>query len=191
MTTRGPAETCEGYRINHGSKEFNEHVHCHGCADAATLQAENAELRRKLEATTEAAETTGAALVATTADWKAAEARATAAEGERDEWESRWLERGDDLKLAEGERDRLRELLERSLKHHVTECPCCRRYIGTGAPASMTGHTADCPAELARAYLAAIPHTEGEADCRGECERGKCSTCWPEREASAPPKETT
>ncbi len=85
---------------------------CPSCAKAAlaTLQAENAELRK-----------------------------------ERDDYRAKAWTRFELVQAAEGERDRLRELLREGLGRTP-----CQEFCGGW----------DC---RARAYLAATPHTEGEA----------------------------
>jgi cell division septum initiation protein DivIVA len=164
MSTPTETATCTGYAIDVTDVESGERVHCPGCAALAALQVENAELRER-NANLQTAKEHFVAKSATLRERLEAAERAL----ERPEnWPIQALKESNALHsratAAEGERDRLRGLLERAVVElRGVEVFSLERFI----PANSV-HRVVVDASAA---LAAIPHTEGEA--------------------SAPPKETT
>jgi putative hemolysin len=132
---------------------FGEVAHCPGCAALATLQAENADWKRQLDETRNYY----------VAFQSMHHARVTTLEAERDEARGTAALFSDHLLIsdqrataAEGERDRLRELLERALASLAFTADYAEEhFVPAGGIRAFINEAKDA--------LAATPHTEGEA----------------------------
>jgi hypothetical protein len=201
------------------SCEAREKLRADQAAALATLQAENAELRRGSASCVDDDGTPFASArtwrkaygeASDERDTARAEAatlreRLEAAERERPKVETAhrisWEMERARATAAEGERDRLREALWEVARPQEPDGICVVCGLRPGNCTDWGDRR--CPGEQARAALAAIPHTEGEAPyvCRlyqpNRFPRDLCYVCGGTEaqhsrgEASAPPKEST
>jgi dienelactone hydrolase len=126
---------------------------------------------------------TGLELRAEKAKVSTLEARIAELEREAQDWSRIATAKTAEAGAARADRDEAVRLL----RENVRGCGyCVGRGVNwqTGKPCGRCKGTGVQPPAV-QAYLAL--HPAQPEDCRGECERGKCATCWPE----TPGKETT